>query len=93
MEQIVNEGGINWCWFTEFVVNEDDNTVTIIRTYRLHKGEIWPERNVDAPSHPVYHSSGIWKELEDRTAVEYYVPDRGWMKIANPKYIFDYSVL
>ena len=91
--QIVKEGGINWEWFTEFTVNENDKTVTINRHYRLHKYEScikWTERQENAPFHPNYSHESIWMEDDARIAIAYFVPGRGWMNIENPSYIFAY---
>ena len=45
---IINEGGINWVWYTELEVNRARNSVRILRHFRLHK---WDE-DKGATKHP-----------------------------------------
>jgi hypothetical protein len=90
MKQIVREDVINWTWFTEFTVNPD-KTVTIHRHFRLHQGDSWPAKLKAAPDHPSSHAD-IFKEDDKRTAIEFNVPNVGWLPIANPKYIFSYNL-
>lgn len=93
---MIAEGGINWCWFTDLTIN-DDNTITINKHFRLHRydyrsdGQPWPKECIDAVSSSDWYGSQLWKEDEKRTALEYNVPERGWMKIANPQHIFSYE--
>lgn len=89
---LINEGGINWSWFTRIRLNDDD-TVTILRFYRKHKGNYpdWTEDEKKAKMHPGYYAVVIWKEDEKRTALKYNVPGLGWKEIRNKKYIFDYE--
>jgi hypothetical protein len=87
---IFNEGGINWAWFTELCLHED-GTITILRHYRLHKGDPWSEKNLEAPHHPEYYYEQRWREKGKRIATHYNIPDVGWALIRNQKYIFDYE--
>lgn len=85
---IISEGGINWCWFTEIIV--EDNGVTIVRHWREHR-EGWKTFPKDAIQHPGYWHTSIWKEGEGRIALEYFVPGIGWKTILNPQFIFSYQ--
>ena len=89
-ERIYNEGGMNWAWFTKLRI-VGDRAVRILKYWRLHKDEEWPEECMKAPYHPAWHHSEKWKETgASRIATEYNLPDLGWCRIVNPKYIFDY---
>jgi hypothetical protein len=86
---LINEGGINWAWFTNLEVHEDG--VVIISRYRVHKYDMeWTQAEKDAIRHPHYYHETIVKEDDKRTALEYFVPEKGWMKIKNPMHIFKY---
>lgn len=89
-EILINEGGINWTWFTRLRVEPDD-TVTILEHYRRHNSEEFTTEEKNAIRHPKYYGSDIWEEGIGRVAIKYNVPELGWKLIANPKYIFDYK--
>jgi hypothetical protein len=95
MEKIIfSEGGINWNWYTELTINAD-NTVTIHRHWRLHRyDESQGALNhpANAIAHPHFYHDSIWQEDDNRTALEYYIPNSGWKKIQNPQHIFAYDV-
>ncbi len=89
MRMIINEGGINWEWFT--ILDIVPTGVKIILHDRFHKGEALPDYiQREQIIHPEYYHEQIWKEKGNRTAVAYNVPGIGWRKIINPKYIFGY---
>lgn len=90
MINILKEGGINWEWFTKFE-QHSDNTVTILAHFRRHKGDEWEKELIQAKSHTKYYATQIWKEDKERIALEYFVPEIGWCKIRNPKYVFNYK--
>jgi hypothetical protein len=89
---LINEGGINWRWFTRIKLNPD-GTVTILENYRRHLDETpyWTDEEKKAMSHTEYYGANIWKEEPGRVAIEYNIPGIGWRKITNPKYIGDYG--
>jgi len=82
---IFAEPVINWIWYTELDLNPD-NTVTIIRHYRLHGKR---DRH---PNGTVFNGGGgsPYRENEERIALEYHVPGKGYLKISNPQHIFSY---
>jgi len=87
---LINEGGINWTWFTRIRIEPDD-TVTILEHYRKHNTEEFTADEKNAIRHPEYYHDKIWEEGKDRVAIRYNVPGLGWRLIKNPKYIFDYK--
>jgi len=89
-EMLINEGGINWTWFTRIKIEPDD-TVTILEHYRRHNSEEFTTDEKNAIHHPEYYGSNIWEEGKDRIAIKYNVPNIGWKLISNPKYIFGYE--
>ncbi len=90
-EMLINEGGINWTWFTRIRLEPDD-TVTILENYRRHNtDEVFTDEEKHAKSHPNYEGSNIWKETKGRIAIEYFVPKLGWKIINNQKYVGDYG--
>ncbi len=90
-DMLINEGGINWTWFTKIRIEPDD-TVTILEHYRKHNSEEFTSEEKSAIHHPEYYGSNIWKEKkEGRIAIKYNVPELGWKVISNPKYIFGYE--
>ncbi len=87
--RLFNEGGINWCWYTE-LIHHNDNTVTINRHYRLHRYD----DAQGAAHHPIAEPQqwgDAYREGNDRIALEYHIPEIGFCKIRNPKYIFAYE--
>jgi hypothetical protein len=88
-EMLINEGGINWNWFTRLRIESDD-TVIILEHYRKPLGEFTAEEK-DAINHPEYYGRDIWNEAEGRIAIKYNVPRIGWKVIKNPEYIFSYT--
>ena len=89
---IINESGMNWNWFTELEVNQAQDGVTILDNYRLHRfNDAWPEKNLKALHHPNYYHETIWKKSKDGIALEYFVPDIGWLPILNPKKLIEYD--
>ena len=91
MEEIFDLGGINWSWFIHVVVNEETSTIEILKYYRLHKGDEWPEENKRALYHPQYHSMNQIDEDENRVVRRFNHPTWGWLEVSNPKYVFDYK--
>ena len=89
-EMLINEGGINWTWFTKIRIEPDD-TVTILGHYRKHNSEEFTADEKSAIHHPKYYGSEMWEEEKGRVAIRYNVPELGWKLISNPKYIFDYK--
>lgn len=89
-EMLINEGGINWTWFTRIRIEPDD-TVTILEFYRRHNSEEFTAEEKNAIRHPEYDHSGKWEEGKGRVAIRYNVPELGWKLISNPKYIFGYE--
>ncbi len=89
-EMIINEGGINWTWFTRLRMEPDD-TVTILEHYRKHNTEEFTQDEKNAIRHPEYYHQSTWEEGEGRVATKYNVPGLGWKTISNPKYIFSYK--
>lgn len=89
-EMLINEGGINWNWFTRIRI-EPDNTVTILEHYRKHLSEKFTAEENNAIRHPKYYGSDMWEEGKGRVAIKYNVPELGWKLINNPKYIFSYE--
>ncbi len=89
-EILINEGGINWTWFTRLRIEPGD-TVTILENYRKHNDEEFTTEEKNAIHHPEYYGSNIWEEGEGRVALKYNVPGLGWKIINNPKYIFEYT--
>lgn len=92
-ELLINEGGIRYKWFTKIRINPDD-TVTILKYYRKHISEEFTKEELSAINHPEYYHQDIWKVDDTKLreiALEYNVPELGWKKIENPKYIFDYN--
>jgi hypothetical protein len=86
-ELLINEGGINYTWFTRIKI-EPDYTVTILEHYRKHNSEEFTTEEKNAVYNPY---SDIWEEGLGRIAIKYNVPEIGWKIINNPKYIFDYQ--
>jgi hypothetical protein len=76
------DNGINWIWYLEVDLNPD-NTVTIIKHYRIHKYE--------GDKHPVATLSYRLEETEDRTVTRVKIGAEEWRIVTNPKYIFDYK--
>ncbi len=89
-EMLINEGGINYTWFTRIRIEPDD-TVTILEHYRKHNTEEFTTDEKNAMPHPEYYGSDIWEEGVGRVAIKYNVPKLGWKLINNMKYIFDYG--
>lgn len=89
-EILINEGGINWTWFTRIRLEPDD-TVTILEHYRKHNTEQFTTEEKNVIRHPKYYGSDMWEEGKGRVAIRYNVPELGWKLISNPKYIFDYT--
>jgi hypothetical protein len=89
-EILINEGGINWTWFTRIII-EPDETVTILEHYRKHNSEEFTQDEKGATHHPEYYGSDKWEEGKGRVAIKYNVPGLGWKVINNQKYIFDYK--
>lgn len=89
-EMLINEGGINYTWFTRIRIEPDD-TVTILEHYRKHNTEEFTTDEKNAIHHPEYYGSNIWEEGKGRIAIKYNVPNIGWKLISNPKYIFGYE--
>lgn len=89
-ELLINEGGINYTWFTRIRI-ELDLTVTILEHYRKHNSEEFTADEKNAIHHPKYDDSDIWEEGLGRIAIKYYIPEIGWKLINNPRYIFDYG--
>lgn len=89
-EMLINEGGINWTWFTRIRIEPDD-TVTILEHYRRHNSEEFTTDEKNAIRHPEYYGSDKWEEGKGRVAIRYNVPEIGWKLISNPKYIFGYE--
>lgn len=87
---LINEGGINWTWFTRIKIEPDD-TVTILENYRKHNSEEFTTEEKNAIRHPEYDYSGKWEEGKGRIAIRYNVPELGWKLISNPKYVGDYG--
>lgn len=108
---IFKEGGQSVEWFTELEIIDNsrhgsginDHHVKIISHYQLHYDEYenWPVINKEAPIHPRYYGSEIWRESgEGRIATHYNLPftvdnidnkDCKWCEIVNPRYIFSYE--
>lgn len=89
-EILINEGGINWTWFTRIRIEPDD-TVTILENYRKHNTEEFTADEKNAIRHPEYYGSDKWEEGKGRVAIRYNVPGLGWKLISNPKYVGDYG--
>lgn len=89
-EMLINEGGINWTWFTRIRIEPDD-AVTILENYRKHNTEEFTTDEKNAINHPEYDYSDKWEEGKGRVAIKYNVPGLGWKLISNPKYVGDYE--
>lgn len=83
-DMILTTGGINWTWYLHITIG-DDAMVTIHRYDRLHN-----ER--DAGRHPKVDGHGCLIEDDDRIVQAVEIGDDTVYLVANPKYVFDYSV-
>ena len=89
---VVCEGGINWNWFTVFE-EVGEEAVRILWHDKIHKGSELPSFLLGSIDHPNYYHRDIWDEDEQRVALRYNVPGKGWRRIVNPRYVFDYHDL
>jgi hypothetical protein len=87
MKQVYESYGINWMWYLEVEVDEDEKEVTILNHYRVHKGD---------SGHPECVGRYSLKENDQRTVTGVYLEKNGsdarlLYGVTNPKHVFDYK--
>lgn len=81
MIETCHDGGINWMWYAEIEIVDDD-TVTIFRHYRLHKDRDYPHPDAPKP----------YRMIEDEKRVVVAINIAGHVyTVANPQYVFSYG--
>lgn len=84
-------GGMNWCWYMQANVNEQDDTIEIMLHDRLHN-----QRNAiqQAKIDPECVGSFYMKEDGDRVVQSAMITKKGITKeykVSNPKNVFNYG--
>ena len=95
---IFREDGINWAWFTELNIIDEDR-VEIVAHHRLHYNDYddWLQKYKDAKVHPGYHGTDRMRCSEERRILTHYnLPiDNNkckWYEVTNPKNVFKYPI-